>query len=164
MGFFTKRIKEEPVKSLKAFVTGKAISIEEVKDEVFSSKTLGNGIAICPLEQTVTAPCDGIISMIAEGSNHAIGMSLNNGAEILLHIGIDTVSLNGEGFHVLVKSGDKVKQGCKLMEFDREFIESKGFETTCIMVITNSEEFPDIEFISGINVLCGETEICKFSD
>lgn len=123
MGFFRRRTKGESVKSLKAFVPGKVIPITEVNDQVFSSKALGEGVAIQPTAQIVTAPCDGVISMIAEDSNHAIGMTLNNGAEVLLHIGLDTVSLNGEGFHVFVRANDKVKQGERLMEFDKKFIE-----------------------------------------
>ncbi|MDO5392669.1 MAG: PTS glucose transporter subunit IIA [Eubacteriales bacterium] len=162
MAFFKRKTKEEPVKSLKAFVPGKVISITEVNDPVFSSKALGDGIAIQPAAQVITAPCDGVISMIAEESNHAIGMTLNNGVELLLHIGLDTVSLNGEGFCVFVKANDKVKQGDKLMEFDKALIESKGFETTCILVVTNSDDYPDTEYLSGMEAVQNETEICKF--
>lgn len=162
MGFFKRRVKEEPVKSLKAFVSGKVISITEVNDQVFASKALGEGVAIQPAAQTITAPCDGVISVIAGDSKHAIGMTLNNGAEILLHIGLDTVSLNGEGFRVFVKEKDKVKQGDRLMEFDRELIEAKGLETTCILVLTNSDEYPNAEYLSGMEATQNETEICRF--
>ena len=162
MGFFKRKAKEEPVSSLKAFVSGKVIPITEVNDQVFASKMLGEGVVIQPASQIVTAPCDGVISMIAEDSNHAIGMTLNNGAEILLHIGLDTVSLNGEGFHVFVKANDKVKQGERLLEFDKKFIESKGFETTCILIVTNSSEYPETKYISGMEAVQNETEICKF--
>lgn len=162
MGFFKRKAKEEPVKSLKAFVPGKVIPITEVNDQVFSSKALGEGIAIQPTAQIVTAPGDGIISMVAEDSNHAIGMTLNNGAELLLHIGLDTVSLNGEGFQVFVKENDKVKQGDRLMEFDKALIESKGFATTCILVVKNSDDYPDTEYFSGMDAVQNETEICKF--
>lgn len=162
MLFFKKKVKEEPVKSLKAFVSGTAIPITEVNDPVFSSKVLGDGIAIKPSQQTIVAPCDGEISTIAKDSKHAIGMTLNNGAELLLHIGLDTVSLNGEGFKVFVKEKDKVKQGDKLLEFDRELIEGKGLETTSMLVIANSDEYPNAEYISGIEVTQNETEICRF--
>lgn len=128
----------------------------------FSSETLGKGVAIQPSMQVITAPCDGIISVVAEESKHAIGMTLNNGAEILLHIGLDTVSLNGEGFHVFVKANDKVKQGDRLMEFDKSLIESKGLETTCILVISNSDDYPNTEYLSGMEAVQNETEICKF--
>lgn len=151
-----------PVKSLKAFISGKVIPITEVNDSVFSSKALGDGIGIKPSEQIVSAPCDGTISMIAEGSSHAIGMTLNNGIEILLHIGLDTVSLNGEGFQVFVKNGETVKEGQKLLEFDRKLIESRGLETTCILVITNSDDNPDLQLISGMDAVCKETEIARF--
>lgn len=162
MGLFKKKVKEEPVKSLKAFVSGKVISITEVNDQVFSSKALGKGVAIQPAGQIITAPCDGVVSMIAEDSYHAVGMTLNNGAELLLHIGLDTVSMNGEGFRVFVKANDHVKQGEKLLEFDKELIESKGFETTCILVVTNSDDYPDVEYLSGMEATQNETEICRF--
>lgn len=162
MGFLGKKAKTECVKSLKAFVSGQVIPLAEVKDQVFASKALGEGLAICPTEQVVTASCDGTISMVAENSHHAIGMTLNNGAEILLHIGIDTVNLNGEGFRMFVRSGEQVKQGQKLMEFDKNLIESKGLETTCILVLTNSDEFPDTEYRSGTEAVRDTTEICIF--
>jgi len=162
MLFFKKKTKEEPVKVLKAFVSGKVIPITEVNDQVFSSKALGDGVAIKPFAQTITAPCAGTISLVAEDSNHAIGMTLNNGAEILLHIGLDTVSLNGEGFRVFVKAGDKVEQGDKLMEFDKTFIESKGLETTCILVVANADDYPDTEYVSGMEAVQNETDICRF--
>lgn len=162
MGFFKRKAKNEPVKSLKAFISGKVISITEVNDQVFASKALGDGVAIEPSAQIVTAPCDGVISVIAGDSKHAIGMTLNNGVEILLHIGLDTVSLNGEGFRVFVKEKDKVKQGDKLLEFDKELIEGKGLETTCILVVTNSDDYPETEYLSGMEATQNETEICKF--
>lgn len=162
MGFFKRKAKNEPVKSLKAFISGKVISITEVNDQVFASKALGDGVAIKPSAQIVTAPCDGVISVIAGDSKHAIGMTLNNGVEILLHIGLDTVSLNGEGFRVFVKEKDKVKQGDKLLEFDKELIEGKGLETTCILVVTNSDDYPETEYLSGMEATQNETEICKF--
>ena len=80
---------------VKAYLSGKVVPIEEVKDEVFSSKALGDGLAIIPSGELICAPCAGTISMVAEGSNHAVGMTLANGAEILIHVGLDTVSLNG---------------------------------------------------------------------
>ena len=154
--------KQEPVKVLKAFVSGKVIPITEVADSVFSSKALGDGVAIEPSGQTITAPCDGTISMIAEGSNHAIGMTLNNGAELLLHIGLDTVSLNGEGFEVLVQADEEVKEGQELMRFDKKFIESRGLASTCILVLTNSDDYPDARMLSGMDAAGKETEIIRF--
>lgn len=160
MGFFRKKGALDELK-LKAFVSGKVIPITEVSDEVFSSKTLGNGLAIQPSGQTILAPCSGEITMAAK-TGHAIGMVLNNGAEILLHIGLDTVSLNGEGFQVLKKQGEKVKQGTPLIKFDKKFIEEKGFSTDCILVITNSDDFPDMELYTGMDAVQDETVICGF--
>lgn len=133
MGLFKRKTKDEPVKSLKAFISGTCIPITEVNAPVFSSKTLGDGIAIKPQGQVITAPCAGEISMVAEESNHAIGMTLNNGAEILIHVGLDTVSLKG-----------------------------KGFETTSVLVVTNSDEYPDLKFADSKAVTQNETEIVLF--
>lgn len=157
-----KAAERESVKELKAFVSGKVIPITEVADSVFSSKALGDGIAIEPADQTVLAPCDGTISMIAEGSNHAIGMTLNNGAELLIHIGLDTVSLNGEGFEIFVHEEEEVKQGQELMRFDKKRMESKGLSTTCILVLTNSDDYPDVQMISGMEAVGRETKIVQF--
>ena len=103
-GFF--KNKNENV--IYAPVKGTCIDITEVDDIGFSSKMMGDGVAIVPIEGIVTAPCDGKISMIFD-TGHAFGMEANNGAEILIHIGIDTVNLNGEGFEILKKPGQKVK-------------------------------------------------------
>lgn len=157
-----KAAERESVKELKAFVSGKVIPITEVADSVFSSKALGDGIAIEPADQTVLAPCDGTISMIAEGSNHAIGMTLNNGAELLIHIGLDTVSLNGECFEIFVHEEEEVKQGQELMRFDKKRMESKGLSTTCILVLTNSDDYPDVQMISGMEAVGRETKIVQF--
>ena len=100
--------------------------------------------------------------MVAEESNHAVGMTLANGAEILIHVGLDTVSLNGKGFKILVKEGQKVKPGTKLLKFDKSFIESEGFDTACVFVLTNCEDFPDVRFFTGQDVVQNETVICSF--
>ena len=89
-------------------------------------------------------------------------MTLANGAEILIHVGLDTVSLNGKGFKILVKEGQKVKPGTKLLKFDKSFIESEGFDTACVFVLTNCEDFPDVRFFTGQDVVQNETVICSF--
>lgn len=159
--FFKKKIKEEPVSVLKAVVSGEVIPVTEVSDEIFASKALGDGVAIHPTGHEITAPCDAVISMIAD-TFHAIGLTLNNGAEVLIHEGIDTVSLNGEGFEVQVKQGQKVKQGDILMKFDKDLIEKKGLSADCIILVTNSDDFPDMMLMSGGQAKQNETEICKF--
>lgn len=133
----------------------------EVTDQVFASKALGDGVAIHPEGQVITAPCDAEISMIAE-TLHAIGLTLSNGAEILIHEGIDTVTLNGEGFEVCVNQGQKVKSGDVLIKFDKDFIESKGLSADCIILVTNTDDFPKMQIISGIYAVQNETDICRF--
>lgn len=160
MKLFGRKAKKE--KNLKAYVSGNAVPISEVNDPVFSSGTLGDGIGIYPENEVICAPCDGVISTIAEGSKHAIGITAENGAEILIHVGIDTVSLDGKGFEIFVREGKKVKQGEKLLKFDKALIESSGLEATCILVLTNMDEFPKATFISGTNMLQNESIICNF--
>ena len=100
---------------VKAYLSGKVVPIEEVKDEVFSSKALGDGLAIEPGENVIVAPCDATVSVLMEGSRHAVGLTLANGVEILIHEGIDTVNMEGDGFEYFVKEGDKVKAGDTLV-------------------------------------------------
>ena len=159
MGFFKKKEKEEPVKELRAIVSGHVIPITEVADPVFSSKALGDGVAIRPEGQVITAPCSGEISMVAE-TGHAVGITVNNGAELLLHIGLDTVSLDGEGFRVMVKQGKKVKQGDVLLEFDMQGIQSAGYPLVTPMVICNSDEYSKIEVLADGTVQAG-TEVLR---
>ena len=161
MGFFKKKEKEEPVKELRAIVSGHVIPITEVADPVFSSKALGDGVAIRPEGQVITAPCSGEISMVAE-TGHAVGIPVNNGAELLLHIGLDTVSLDGEGFRVMVKQGKKVKQGDVLLEFDKALVERKGLATDCILIVTNADDFSGMKLAGGIDAVQNETVVCTF--
>ena len=160
-GFFHRKESEEIATELRAMVSGYVISLTEIKDATFASKDLGDGIAIRPSKETITAPASGTISLVAE-TKHAIGMVLNNGAELLLHVGLDTVSLEGEGFQVFVKKGKKVKQGDPLLKFDKALIEGKGFAMDCVMTITNSDDFPKMELISGMDAIQNETVVCKF--
>lgn len=117
-------------------ISGKVIPLSEVKDEVFSKGICGEGVAVIPNEGRVVAPCDG---QVVAAMNHAVGIIAKNGSEILIHVGLNTVELNGEGIKVFVKEGDNVKRGQLLIEFDKDIIEEKGYDTTCIVVKTNGE-------------------------
>lgn len=128
----------EPVKELKAYVTGQSIALEDVADGVFSEKMLGDGIATIPAEEFVTSPADGVICSVAE-SKHAVGIQLNNGMQLLIHVGLDTVSMNGKGFDVFVKEGEAVKSGQKLIHFDREEIRKAGFKDTVMLIAVENE-------------------------
>lgn len=151
--------KKEIVKELKAVINGTVIPITEVKDDVFSSCMLGNGLAIQPTDSkpTVVAPADGEVSVIMEGSNHAVGIKITDNFDLLIHIGIDTVSLNGEGFTSFVSMGQKVKAGDKLIEFDKDLVVSKGLCPDVIVICLDNPELPKLEYKTGITAVAGET-------
>ena len=146
---------------LVAFLSGKVLPMEEVKDPVFSSKMLGDGLAIEPSSELIIAPCDGVISTIMETSKHAVGITAANGMELLIHEGIDTVALNGEGFELYVKEGDTVKAGDKLIRFDSKLIKSRGYQTCCVLAVTNSDDYPDMKLHTGIDAIAGETVLVE---
>lgn len=130
----------ENEKLLSSPVVGKVIPLSEVNDDVFSSGMVGSGVGIKPEGDVLVAPDEGEITMILK-TNHAIGMKLENGVELLFHIGIDTVQMEGNGFQALVKMGDRVKRGQPLIRFDRAEIENAGYDETVICVVTNQEKF-----------------------
>lgn len=128
------------VELLSSPVVGRVIPLNEVKDDVFASGMVGAGVGIIPKVGELVAPEDGEVTMIFE-TNHAVGMKLKNGAELLFHIGIDTVQLEGAGFTSFVKAGEHVKRGQKLIEFDLEKITAAGFDPTVICVVTNQDRY-----------------------
>lgn len=148
-------------KELVAFISGRVIPIEDVKDGVFSEKMLGDGLAIEPTENVIISPCDGVISSVMEDSKHAVGITAKNGVEILIHEGLDTVSLEGKGFHLFVKQGQKVKKGDRLIQFDENLLNERNLVKTCIMVITNSQEYPEVKIHTGMDAVAGETVIVE---
>lgn len=154
-------VQEEGV--LKAYLSGKVIPIEEVPDAVFSSKALGDGIAIEPENDTLTAPASGRITTVMQGSYHACGMTLNNGMEILFHIGIDTVAMNGDGFVCHVEEGMQVKTGDKLITFDRGKIQKAGHPTVTMMVVTDMGNAAEIQFHTGAEAKAGKTVVADFA-
>lgn len=121
-------------------VNGRMIPIEEAPDEVFRSKMMGDGAAFIFEDGKICAPCDGKIAFIPS-TLHAFGMTTANQAEILVHIGLDTVDLNGEGFEQLVKQGATVKQGMPILKVDIPFMKEQGIDLTTPMVLTNSNDF-----------------------
>ena len=121
-------------------VNGECISLDDVADQVFSSRMMGDGVAFRFNEDVVCAPCDGEIIMLA-GTYHALGLRLKNGAELLIHIGLDTVYLNGQGLKPKVKKGDFVKQGQQLLEIDRRLMKEKKIDLTTPLLLTTNEEY-----------------------
>ena len=146
---------------MKAFLSGKTIAIDKVPDATFAEKVLGDGIAIEPSDNVLLSPVDALVEQTMEGSNHAIGLTLANGLEILLHIGLDTVEMKGDGFTIHVKQGERVKAGQKLITFDPEKIKAAGHPLTTIMVITNTANYSVFDFNSGLDVKAGENIIAR---
>ena len=127
--FFKKKqapAEEKKAFAVKAYLSGKVVPIEEVKDEVFSSKALGDGLAIEPVENVIVAPCDATVSVLMEGSRHAVGLTL------------------------------------ALLSFDPEKIKAHGYEKTCILVVTNGDDYPDMKLHTGMDAVQGETVIAEF--
>lgn len=130
--------------TLYAPVIGKIVPLSDVPDEAFSSGVLGDGIAIDPTSGELISPCSGTVEMISD-TLHAVNLVSDNGCEILLHIGIDTVQLNGQFFTPHISDGQPVKRGDRLVSFDLEGIRSHGYKTLTIMVVTNSDEFSSVK-------------------
>lgn len=141
--------------TLGAPVKGKAVSLREVNDPTFSDGLLGKGVAVVPSEGKVFAPADGEIAMVFE-TLHAVSMNADFGAEILIHVGLDTVTMKGEGFTGHVKAGDKVKKGDLLLEMDLEKIKAAGYDTVTPMLICNTDAYADVEGLPGKDVVPGE--------
>lgn len=129
-------------------VKGQVIPLSEVKDEVFSSKAMGDGIGIIPSEGKVYAPFDGTAEAVFP-TGHAVGLTGENGLEMLIHVGIDTVELKGKGFKAHVNAGDTVKKGQLLVEFDKELIAKEGYDTTVIYIITNMDAVKNLKIHTG---------------
>lgn len=139
----TKTAVADKSEALVSPLKGDVIALSEVKDEAFSTGALGQGLAIVPSEGKLYAPCDGEITTFFP-TGHAIGITTEKGAEILMHVGMDTVKLDGDGFTPKKQQGDKVKKGELLLEFDIEKIKEAGLETTTPVIITNSDDYSDV--------------------
>lgn len=124
-------------------VVGKLEKLSEVNDPTFASGVMGKGVAIVPDEGIIVAPADGVVTAVFE-SKHAIGLHLDNDADLLIHIGIDTVELKGKGFNQFVKKGQKISTGDKLIEFDLDAIKAAGYDPTVIMIVTNASDFLEV--------------------
>ena len=125
---------------LSACLNGTVVPLAEVKDEAFASGALGDGIAIEPIDGELVAPADGEISSTFE-THHAVGMTTVDGAELLMHIGIDTVKLGGKHFTYLVNEGDKVKKGQPLIRFELEAIKAEGYPVTTPLIVCNTDDY-----------------------
>lgn len=159
----TTELNGDGANTLRAFLTGKVIPLKEVNDGVFSEGVMGDGLAILPENDTLYAPCDGEVTVLMDESRHACGLTLENGMEILLHIGIDTLEMQGDGFEYLVSLNQKVKQGTPLVRFDREKIMTAGHPDVTVCIVTEEGNAKDFEFVTDIHAEAGKTEIVLFN-
>jgi PTS system D-glucosamine-specific IIA component/PTS system glucose-specific IIA component len=158
--FFNKKQKTDL--KLVAPATGTAIDLSKVPDPVFAQKMAGDGVAIEITGDTIVAPADGTLALVFK-TKHAFAMTLDNGIELLVHIGIDTVSLNGEGFEQLASEGTVVKAGTPIIKINKDFILEKGFSLITPVLITNPDIVSELIISTDKNVTAGEDEIivCK---
>ena len=132
-------------------LTGELMPLSEVKDKAFASGAMGQGIAIKPTEGKVVAPFNGTVMAIFP-TKHAIGLKRDDGLELLIHVGLDTVNLNGKGFKAYVKQGDRVKMGETLLEFDQALIESQGYECVTPIIVTNSAQYKKVDVLASSKI------------
>ncbi len=150
------------IHELVAPLSGEVIELKEVGDGVFSEGMMGGGVAIKPSEETVVAPADANVAVVMEDSLHAVGLSLDNGMEVLIHVGLDTVNMKGEGFKCFVKAGDRVKAGDKLITFSKEAIKKAGYVDTTMVLVTEDNGIRNIDMKSGFTATAGKDTIIKW--
>lgn len=143
-------------------VKGQVLPVTEVADAVFSSEAMGKGVGIIPAEGHIYAPFTGKVEALFP-TNHAIGLSSQDGVEVLIHIGIDTVNMEGKGFTAHIQQGETVEKGQRLISFDKQLIEEKEYDPTVIFIVTNTDEYTDIQFVGAheVAVLDKVIEISK---
>lgn len=139
-------------------VAGHVISLDETGDPVFASRALGEGVGIQPADSTVVAPVSGVLQTVAE-TGHAFGIKTDDGVEVLVHVGIDTVKMNGEGFDVKVKANEHVNAGDSLVVVDFDKVKEAGYSTTTLMTVLNTVAFASVTPKTGVDVKAGESVI-----
>lgn len=149
--------KKKPVEVLSP-VTGKVVALSEVADPTFAQEILGKGVAVIPSEGEFRAPISGEVTVMFE-TGHAVSIKGDNGAEIIVHIGLDTVQLKGQYFTTHVKQGDRVQAGDLLISADLEQIRAAGYDVITPIIICNTPDFPDMVCHTGIQVKTGDAVI-----
>ena len=145
---------------VKAPMDGIVLPLEQLPDETFAAAILGPGCGIEPTGKTVYAPFDGTVEQVAS-TLHAVGLTSEDGMEILIHVGMDTVEMNGKGFKALVKVGDKVKAGTPLLKVDLDAIKAAGHPTATAIIVTNGDDMGELKMLAEGDVLAG-TPLFKF--
>ena len=154
--------KENIKPELRAFSDGKVITLKELNDGVFSEGVVGEGLAVIPEGDMVYAPCEATVSLVMADTKHAVGLKLDNGVELILHVGIDTVNMKGEGFEYFVEKGQRIRPGEKLIKFDKEKIKEAGHKDEVVCVIT-SPNAKNIKFHTGLLAKANDTVIIEFN-
>ena len=147
---------------IKSVLSGRVIPIEEVEDNVFSQKIMGDGVAVEPEDTVVKAPADAAVTVVMKESGHACGLTLANGLELLIHVGIDTVDMNGDGFQLFVDEGQKVRAGDPLIQFDPEKIRAAGHPLTTMLIVTGEGDAKNVAMHSGIEAKAAETTVITY--
>lgn len=147
---------------IKSVLSGRVIPIEEVEDNVFSQKIMGDGVAVEPEDTVVKAPADAAVTVVMKESCHACGLTLANGLELLIHVGIDTVDMNGDGFQLFVDEGQKVRAGDPLIQFDPEKIRAAGHPLTTMLIVTGEGNAKNVAMHSGIEAKAAETTVITY--
>ncbi len=153
--FLKKNKKEDNTDILGAPLKGTAIPSSEIKDPTFGQEILGKGMAIQPVEGKVYSPVDGSIAVVID-TKHAVSILSDRGAEILIHVGLDTVSLKGKYFTTYINTGDVVKKGDLLMEFDIDALKAEGFEVVTPVIVCNADNYKDINRVTSGQVEVGD--------
>ena len=154
MGFFSKlfgKSEKSNGNHIYAPVEGQAVAITEVPDPTFAECMLGNGIAIIPADGKICAPCDATVDMMFE-TGHAVSLVSDTGVELLIHVGLETVGLEGKPFKIHVKNGDKVKKGDLMIEADLEAIKAAGLNTITPVLVCNTDDYPTFKTTVGKEV------------
>lgn len=154
--------KQKQNKVLFSMANGKSVAIEDVPDEVFSTKMMGDGIAVIPDDGKIYAPCNGKVSMVMDNTKHALGIETEDGLELLIHVGLDTVNLMGEGFKTHVSVGDKVEVGELLISYDKEGLMAKGINDITMLVIVEPGSHEILKYNTGESVHIVDTPLIEY--
>ena len=148
----------EPTTAVLSPVNGHVVSLDDAGDPVFASRALGEGVGVQPTDSIVKAPVSGVLQTVAE-TGHAFGLKTDDGVEVLVHVGIDTVKMNGEGFAVAVAKGDRVNAGDTLVTVDFDKVKASGYSTTTLMTVLNTAMLTAVTPKTGVDVKAGDEVI-----
>ena len=142
-------------------LNGKIVNLAQVQDDVFSKKIMGKGVAVMPLEGNVYAPFDGVVNTVFP-TKHAVGLTSSDGVEVIIHVGLDTVELQGKYYEAFVSSGDQIKKGTKLLSFDIDAIKEAGYDVVTPVIVSNSMDFIDVIETQQDTIKAGEELLTVF--